>query len=234
MFANDCIFLLILICTQPAWGSLILLNEDTSSGEATGIQNCTCPFSLPCTASPSFVTVICSCVATEASGIATVASDASDGNHFTWWYTDSLTICCNSMSSDSAKTLLDNLLDFSFQTRLTLGYCGGLISTTIDVLTIYGLQEVALQTDTSANYPNQYVEMTQTDEGDESRNYRDHHIAFLSKNSYDGDLKLQSWSVVSSIYDDQLTDTMNDALLRAPDSVRGKSDGNVMMTPIYV
>jgi len=164
-----------------------------------------------------------------------MVENANSANSLRWWNTEPLTICCESTNTAAASQLLDDLMDFSYISRLTLDHCEGLAPSFDQYHTVYGLQEVSIQTVNDANQPNQFLSMTDTDHAltnKRSREFQDYHIAFIDKTLLNGNLEMKSWSVWG-FQEDADSDLLRTALERAPSSVLDKEDQMIMFTHIY-
>ena len=215
--------------------ALLMFELDTSTQEIQHVKNCTCFLGSPtCTSTQLLASPFCTCIPVSIEDIRAVATNAEASNTSSWWNADPLTICCESSSTATAAQVLDNLVDFSHTSRLTMHFCGGLVPTSDSFFTVYGLQQVTIQTDTSTNNPIQFLSMSETDlalAGERSREYRDYHIAFISRLLLDGDSAMKSWSAWLATTE---AASFEAAMNRAPPSILSKADGNIMVTPIYV
>ena len=239
---SNCAYFLLFCCF---WcflrvdAALVMFSLDSSGADVDGIRNCSCFIGSPtCSSTALLNSPFCTCVLSTVDAIASSAGRAKASNTVSWWNADvmePLTICCESTSTAAASQLLNNLIDFSYTSRLTLHHCEGLVPSTEMHFTIYGLQEVSIQTVTNANNPTQFISMTDTDHAltnKRSREFRDFHIAFVDKSLLDGNLEMKSWSVWV-FPEDVNSEFLQAAIDRAPSSVLSKSDGIIMFTPIY-
>lgn len=227
----------LLICCKNIEAALIIFDTDSSTSDVGSIRNCSCVLGSPtCTSTALLASPFCSCVSSSLSEVNAVAENARSSDSVSWWNVDPLTICCESVSgSAAAKQLLTDIMDFSYVSRVTINLCENLVPSTDEYLTIYGLQEISIQTVVAANNPNQFISMTDTDlasTNPRSREYRDYHIAFVGLSLLDGNSELKAWSVWTT---PQTADTsiQQTGVNRAPEIVTSKSDGNIMFTAIY-
>ena len=220
--------------TRQSEAALIIFTFDSGGTEVAGIRNCSCALGSPtCTSTQLLNSPFCTCNSFTVSEISTSAANVA--NSVSWWNTDPMTICCESASSTTANQLLDNLMDYSRTSELTLDHCQGLVPSTDQHYTIYGLEEIRVITDTNANYPSQDLIMIDTDHAltnQRSREFRDYHIAFVDKSLLNGDSEMKAWSVWA-FPEDADSDYLRTAIDRAPSTILAKSDGMIMFTPIY-
>nr|CAB3258125.1 kielin/chordin-like protein [Phallusia mammillata] len=206
--------------------SKILFTE--SAEGVVSITNCTnCLFSIECSEFG------CEC---NSLGADEVASNASAAENVTWWNTEDVEICCNSLSSTAATTLLADLLDYSYSQQLSLKKCHELVAPDeTRWLTVYGLQELFATADRTSTYTSKIFDLRDDAEdfSDQSQEYRDYHVAFIQMNTLHGEVNMKSWSIVEELQHENQTQTLTDALARSPDIIRSKVDGTFMWTPIY-
>ena len=228
--------LLLFVFSSASSNAALLMFEPDSSGVVNSVSNCSCIFGSPtCTSTPLLASPFCTCTSVAATDIADDSDSARSSLSVSWWNSDKLTICCQSTTSSSAKQVLDNLIDFSYTEKLSLDHCEGLVSSTEQYLTVYGLQEVSIQTDVSANNPTQFLSMTDTDfalTNKRSREYRDHHIAFIDVSLLTGNVEMKSWSIWA--YPEEAESSLLQASFnRAPLPIASTLEGTLMYTLIY-
>ena len=224
-------------CSPTSKAALLIFEVDAVVAEVSGIRNCSCILGSPtCTSTALLASPFCFCTTSSATDISKVAENAKISDTVSWWNVDPLTICCESVSgTPNTRQLLNNLIYYSHTSRLTLTWCENLVPETNEYITVYGLQETSILTVSAANNPTQFISMTDTDRrlsDPRSREYRDFHIAFIDEKLLDGNSLLKSWSVWT---DPEVANTeiQQTAIARAPESIKAKTDKNIMFTMIY-
>lgn len=218
----------VIVCmhwTGKATAVKLLFSE--SGGEIT-IKNCSnCLFSIECNE------ITCQCVTLTSEEVSQLAS--ADRN-VTWWYSEELEICCNSLTSPTAQQTLADLLDYAYLPQLGLKQCHTLATADKSQwLTIFGLRELYMTAARDSTFTSKTFDLRAEDEdlSDLSQEYRDHHIAFLARNTVDGELNMRSWSIVDEVGNANTAQMVETAVARSPDVIRAKADGRFMWTPIY-
>ena len=159
-----------------------------------------------------------------------------------WFYLDSLTIYCNSLSSDSARSMLIALLDFARIAILELRDCGDLVtSTSTSEITLYGLENLTINSKNKTETLN--MRLTDRSASKLIDTYIIRNVAFLSLNTLNLRSKLKAFSIVVHNKPEKLTDPLIKAFDRAPfkditeinlgTELKTEFGDQFMVTPIY-
>ena len=174
------------------------------------------------------------------SDILHVIQAAESASTPTWIYISELTICCNSLSSESARLLLIDLLDYVSVTSLELNRCDALFppETSKDI-TLYNLTNLTIIVQNKM----ETLDLIITDQTNPRliETYFLRNVAFLSTNVLNLNSPLKAFSFIADRDPNALTEILTAAFDRAPfknvtlpvQSVDFVYDA-FLVTPIYV
>ena len=129
------------------------------------------------------------------------------------------------------RSAVGKLVNHAHVEKISFKFCENIGSSDgNDTYTVYSLRDVALETVTTSLYPLQFLALDEYDFNNTHMDYRDHHIAFVSQNMFDGHAELRGTSVFAGVNDDGFPAPVQTALDRAPMQVRSKADGMFMIT----
>ena len=205
------------------------------------VSNCTCgtcegmDLNLSCQNSPD-------CTNMTSADIGNVVQDAKSALTPSWIYASTLTICCNSLNSNSARSTLFDLLDYALITSLDLYDCGGLVSSTSTKdLAVYGLQILNIYSENKTATLNMATTDLSVPKLIEIFLIRS--VAFLSTNIFDLKSDLKAFSFIAEDDPSAITETLAKAFNRSPfrsifeldfDFPIPEIDNQYMVTPIYL
>ena len=203
------------------------------SGDEVIASNCTCG---SCTDPESICDLHSVCVNVTKDNLIVGIEAAETAVTATWIYIPSVTICCNSLASQTARAVFIQLLDFAHIDNLALHNCGNLVSAgLVQDITIYNLHTLSITNENKTVT----LDMNVTDltVPDSYQTYFLKNVAFLSTNILNLSSHLKAFSVIVDNSPQTLTDIFKRAFERSPFRNVPQVSAEVnqfMITPVYV